>query len=800
MLGRVLRIGMMELQKLKKLIAMAFLCCAVIAPAFAMTQFVIQDIEIQGLGHIKEGTVLNYLPVHLGQTLHPNDTANVIRSLYKTGFFSRVALQQRGQTLVIVVKERPTISRVTITGNKVMPTNVLVESLGSVGLAQGKMYNKSLLDNVQDSLQSQYYDRGNYAATVNYKIIPDKNNQVAVYIEIKEGVAARIKQIKIIGNEAFSERKLLHQFQLTTPRFWSFMTKSDQYSKEKLNADLENLRSFYLDQGYVQFHIESSQVSITPDRQDVYIVIRIVEGEQFQLSGFKVTGEMVLPEKQLEALVPIKEGDVFSRKAVTDSTTKIGNELGNFGFSFATVRPMPELNEDDHTVFVTFLIEPGHKAYVRRITFTGNTKTADEVLRRELRQMEGAVVSRNNINLSEYRLNMLGFFKTVKASTRRVPGSDDLVDIDYQVIEEPSASVSLSAGYSDTSKFSLNGGYHQPNFLGTGDALGLNFRTDRYTRSYSASFYNPYHTPEGIGRGVSLYAHVTDYDKGMVTTYSSDRYGLSIFYNLPVAEKHSVTMGYSFQVTDLQVGSSASVEVKDFTQRYGKHFYNVLFNAGWNYMSMDRPIFPTKGLSQGADIVVAVPGGSDQISYYKANYTAKYYHPLYHNWILSLHGEVGYGNGLFNTNYLPFFENYYAGGIGIPGAIRGYKGYSVGPKDSNNRNYGGNLLVDGTVALIIPSPVTPDILRLSAFLDFGNVYTDVSVSSCAANRYTPVADCAGDIRHSPSGSGPVRMSAGLSAEWRTPMGPFVLSLAKPLNKQDGDVGDVFQFTVGAGIN
>ncbi len=789
----------MRLQKLKQFIVVFCLCCGLIAPAFAGSQFVIQDIEIQGLQHIKEGTVLDYLPVHTGQTLHRSDTANIVRALYKTGFFSHVSLQQRGQILVIMVQERPTISRVTMTGNKIMPTNVLVESLASVGLAQGKFYNKSMLDNIQDSLQNQYFDRGNYAATVDYKIIPDKNNQVAVHIDIKEGVAARIKQIKIIGNEAFSERKLRHQLQLTTPKFWSFVTKSDQYSKEKFNEDLENLHAFYLNQGYVKFQIISSQVSITPDRQDVYIVIRISEGEQFHVSGYKVTGDMVLPEKQLEDLVDIKVGDVFSRQAVTDATIKMGNKLGDSGFSFATVRPMPELDEVNAQIFLTFLIEPGHKAYVRRISFTGNTKTADEVLRRELRQMEGAVVSRNNINVSEYRMNMLGFFKAVKATTHRVPGSDDLVDLNFQMIEEPSASVSLSAGYSDTSKFTLNGGYHQPNFLGTGDAFGLNFRTDRYTRSYSASFYDPYHTPDGIGRGFSLYAHVTDYDKGMVTTYSSDRYGLNVYYNLPVAEKHSVTMGYAFQVTDLQVGSSASAEVKDFTRKYGKHFYNVLFNAGWSYMNIDKPVFPTKGLSQGADIVFAAPGGSDQVSYYKANYSARYYHPIYHDWIVSLHGELGYGNGLFNTKYLPFFENYYAGGIGIPGAVQGYKGYSIGPKDSTGRNYGGNFLVDGVIALIVPSPVTPDILRLSAFLDFGNVYSDVSVPYCTSNSHKSVSDCAGLIGRTPSGSGPVRVSAGVSAEWRTPMGPVVLSLAKPLNMQDGDVRDTFQFTVGAGI-
>lgn len=789
------------MDQLKKLITIGLSLLIISTQVFAGDSFAVKDIEIRGLQHIKEGTVLNYVPIQVGQTLHAGDSAAVIRALYKTGFFSQVNLQRSGNTLIIDVKERPSISHVTINGNKAIPTKALLQSLSSVGLAQGKMYDRSTVDNVKDSLQSQYYDRGNYAAKVDYKVIPDGHNQVAIHIHIDEGANAKIQQIKIIGNEAFKEKKLLRLFKLSTPKFWSFATKNDQYSKEKLDADIEKLRSFYLNQGYIQFQVESTQVSITPDRHDVYIVIRIHEGPQFHVSGSQVKGELVVPEKELESLIEIKPGEVFSREKVTDATMRIGNALGDHGFSFAMVRPMPEVDIEKQEVFITFLIQPGSKTYVRRINFFGNTKTADEVLRRELRQMEAAVVSRNNIKISEYRLNMLGFFKNVKVVTRKVPEADDQVDLEFHVIEEPSASVSLSAGYSDTNKFTLNGGYHQPNFMGTGNALGLNFSTDRYTRNYSASLYNPYHTPEGIGRGFNLYAHVTDYDKGMVSTYTSDRYGLSVYYDLPVAEKHHVSLGYGYQVTDLETGGKASVEVKDFTRQHGKHFYNVMLNGGWSYSSLDRPIYPTKGLNQSADFMVALPGGGgDEISYYKLGYAAKFYYPLYHDWIISMRGEVGYGGGLFNTDELPFFENYYAGGIGVPGAIRGYKGYSVGPRDSNNHNFGGNFMVDGTVALIIPSPVTPDVVRLSTFLDFGNVYTNTSMKYCAATKSRSLVNCPTEyIRKTPSGSGPVRVSAGVSVEWKTPMGPIALSLARPLNRQPGDIQDSFQFTVGTSI-
>ncbi len=772
---------------IKRSLQIFVLSLFIVVTSYAAQPFVIKHIQVQGLQRIAYGTVLNYLPVHVGQTLNPADTSDIIKALYKTGFFSEVSLSQQGNTLIIHVQERPTIGKITITGNKAIQTSSLKSVLKDMGVADGRVYKPSTLDTVQESLQNQYYNRGNYNAQVKITVVPAPRDRVNINIKIAEGATAKIKQIKIIGNHAFSESKLLRQLKLSTPHFWSFITKNDQYSKEKLDADLETLRSYYMDRGYIKFKIDSSQVSITPNKKEVYIVIHITEGPQYFIKGYKLSGKLLYPKQDLRDLINFQEGEVFSRKKLEAANKALANYYGDRGYAFANIRPIPEIDNKNKQVFITFMIDPGSLVYVRRITFTGNSKTEDQVLRREMRQQEASLVSTKDVKESEHRLHMLSYFKDVKVGTKRVPGTDDEVDMNFKVTETPSATLTAGIGYSDDDGILINAGFNQPNFLGTGKSVGVNFDTSDYERSYSVSYFNPYYTKDGIGRGFTLYANSTDSDKVDISTYTTDNYGLNMNFSVPLSETDSASFGIGYERTHIDLGNSASAEINQFvygnpfgkspfTKGEGDRFNNVLATVGWGHVGFDRAIFPTKGFAQSVGLEVALPGGgTNNISYYKANYLAHLYQPITHGFILSLRGEVGYGDGLGSTKDLPFYENYFAGGIETQGAVRGYDAYSIGPKDSNGDTLGGNFLVDGSVELIIPTGITPDTLRTTAFVDFGNVYTNVKTSQ---------------------DSGPVRFSVGVSAHWRSPIGPLVFSLATPINAQRGDDREPFQFNVG----
>jgi outer membrane protein insertion porin family len=778
---------------LKRIALVAALATTLAGQALADT-FVVQKIQINGLQRVSQGTVLNYLPIQVGDSLNTDDTSQLIKALYKTGFFTSVSLSREGNTLIVNVQERPTIGSIKITGNKLISTKDLLKALAGLGVAQGQVYDQSVIDGVQQSLQREYFQQGNYNAKVKITATPASSNRENLQIAITEGSAAVIKKIQIIGNTSFSSKTLLKQFTLKTPNLLSMFTKSDQYSKEKLDADLESLKSFYMDHGYIEFKVDSTEVTMTPDKRDVYIIIHITEGPLYKISGFKFDGNLLYPESQLQPLVIIKSGQTFSRKNVTISATNIGNFYGDHGYAFAKVQPVPQIDQADRQVMMTFLIDPGQKVYVRQINFTGNTKTEDEVLRRAMRQQEGALVSLNDVHESERRLNMLGYFKNVKVNTVPVEGTDNQVDLNVDVTEAPSASLTAGVGYSDTNGILLNAGFNQPNFLGTGRDLGINFNTSDFQRYYNISYFNPYYTDNGVGRGFNLYASTTNTDDGHVdiSTYAMDEFGGSITYNVPVSEHNSLNFGYGYQMTRVKLGDSPSDELINFfngtntlplppgtkAQDSAQNFYNVLLNGGWNNINFDRGIYPTKGFGQTLNLQLAVPGSSgDQQNYYKASYANHLYVPLVADFILSLRSELAYGGGIGNNGVMPFYENYYAGGIGVTGAVRGYEGYSIGPKDSNGDTWGGNALVDGTIGLVIPTPIPSDTFRLTTFIDFGNVYNTSSFKTT-------------------TGSGPVRFAAGIQGEWRSPMGPLVLSFAEPLNEQPGDSREPLQFTVG----
>lgn len=776
---------------LKRTVLTFILLIAISGQVMADT-FVVQKIQINGLQRVSQGTVLNYLPVQIGDTLNTDDTSKIISALYQTGFFSSINISRNANTLIINVTERPTIGSIKITGNKMINTKDLTKALNGFGVAEGQVYDPSLLDNIKLSLQKQYYQEGNYNATVNIVATPASNNRMNLQININEGDAAKIKQITIIGNQAYSQKELLKQFKLKSSGLVSNFTKDSQYSKEKLDGDLEALKSFYMNHGYIQFRVDSTEVNLSPDKKNVYIVIHETEGPQYTISGFQLQGNLLFPQSQLNPLIQLKPGQVFSRQAVTASANALTNFYGNYGYAFAKIQPIPQIDQVNHKVMMVFMIDPDKKVYVREINFIGNTKTEDEVLRRAMRQQEGALVSTSNIQESERRLNMLGYFKNVKVNSAPVPGTDDQVDLNVNVTEAPSATLTAGIGYSDTDGLLLNAGYNQPNFLGSGKNLGVNFNTSDFQRYYSISYFNPYYTDSGIGRGFNLYAETTntDNDNVDISTYDMDQYGANVNFSMPLTENNSLTYGMGYQISRVELGDTPSQELVNFfngtntlpnyavANDDAQTYYNVLLNGGWNYIDFDKGIFPTKGFGQSVGLQLGLPGGgSNQENYYKINYLAHLYVPVTHGFIVSLRGEVGYGGGILGTDALPFYDNYYAGGIGNMGAVRGYEGYSIGPKDSNGDTYGGNALVDGTFALVIPTGISPDAFRFTTFVDFGNVYDTDGVATT-------------------TGSGPMRFSVGIQGDWRSPIGPLVLSLAEPLNPQPSDEQERLQFTVG----
>ncbi|MFN7098080.1 MAG: outer membrane protein assembly factor BamA, partial [Gammaproteobacteria bacterium] len=684
----------------------AILASTIAGRAWADT-FVIQQIQINGLQRVSQGTVLNYLPVHVGDTLNTDDTSKIISALYQTGFFTSISLSRQGSTLIVNVQERPTIGSISVSGNKLIDTKDMLKALSNLGVAQGQVYDQSVVDNIKSSLQHEYYAQGNYNAKVNIVTTPISSNRVNLQINIDEGHAAVISQIQIIGNKSFSQKELLKQFKLKTGGLISRFTKTDQYSKEKLDGDLESLKSFYMDHGYIQFNVDSTEVTMTPDKKFVYIIIHVTEGPKYTISGYKLEGNLLYPENTLNKLVTLKAGQTFSRQIVTTNAKTLINFYGDHGYAFAKVQPVPQIDQTNDQVMMVFMIDPGQKVYVRQINFSGNTKTEDQVLRREMRQQEGSLVSTSNIQESERRLNMLGYFKTVNTTTTPVPGTDNQVDLNVNVTEAPSATLTAGIGYSDTDGLLLNAGYNQPNFLGTGKNLGINFNTSDFQRYYSISYFNPYYTDSGIGRGFNLYAATTNTDDGDVdiSTYAMNQYGANVNFSMPISENNHLNYGFGYQISRVELGDSPSYELINFfngtntlpppsvpydpsTGTYNTAIFdhdsqtynNVLLNGGWSYVKFDRGIFPTKGFGQTINLSLGLPGGSsDQANYYKINYLAHLYVPMTHGFILSLRGELGYGDGILGTNGLPFYNNYYAGGIDTTGAVHGYEGYSIGP-------------------------------------------------------------------------------------------------------------------------
>lgn len=747
-----------------------------IAFAGRAADFVVQDIEVEGLQRISAGTVFNYLPVQAGSSISEKDYPEIIRALFRTGLFADVHLERRGSVLVVTVTERPAIAEVKIVGNKDISTDDLKKALTGVGLAEGRVFDRALLDKVEQELLQQYYSRGRYGVRIKSDVQALERNRVAVNLDIVEGEVASINRINIVGNRAFSDKELLKQLQLSTTGWFSFFTKDDQYSKQKLAADLETLRSFYLDRGYLKFNVESTQVSITPDKQDVYITINIAEGEPYTLEGAQLSGEFgVVPEQELRNLMTLKPGETFSRARMTEVAKRMGERLGEEGYSFANINTVPQVDDQNRKVALNFVVDPGRRVYVRRVNFQGNTKTEDEVLRREVRQMEGAWVSTKDLDRSKTRLQRLEYLESVNVETPAVPGTSDQVDVNYTVVERASGSLMFGVGYGQESGLLLNVSVTQNNFLGTGNQLGVVFNKSDIGQNYSFSFTNPYYTLDGVSVGFRLYYRDIDSSELNTANYVQNIYGGQVNFGFPLNEFDTLRISPGYERVWIDSTEDTPPELLDILAREGDTYDQFKLGASWAHDTRNRTIFPTSGgLSQIAG-EIAVPGSTAE--YYKLNYRGIFYVP-FTDWLTwSVGGEIGYGDGYGNSESLPFFENLYAGGLR---SVRGYKANTLGPRYSNDEPSGGTFKTVASTQFIVPVPFIEkaENVRLAAFFDIGNVFADVDAFDVGELRY----------------------SAGLAGIWISPFGPIVISVAAPLNSEAGDEEESFQFSFGVPFN
>lgn len=783
---------------IRSVVSIVILCLAFAVGSAQAESFVIKDIRIEGLQRVSIGAVFNILPLEAGDEIEESQLAQVARLLFQTGNFQDVALLREGDTLIIRVSERPSISSIELEGNKSIESENLLEGLGQAGLSEGSVFQRATLDRIKLELERQYTAQGRYAAKVVPEVTPLPRNRVKIHIKIKEGDVATISGIDIVGNEAFDDEDLLDEFELKKSHFTSFFKGDDKYSRERLSGDLETLRSYYMDRGYVNFNIESTQVSVTPDKSEVYIAINVSEGDVFKVNEVKLSGDLKVKKEELERLLLVRKGQTFSRQLVTLTNELITKRLGNEGYTFANVNGVPTINNEEKTVDVTFYVDPGARVYVRRVNFYGNVKTRDEVLRREMRQMEGAWANGQLIENSKVRLERLGFFKGVNVETPKVPGTNDQIDVNYTVEEQPSGSISASLGYQQGSGFVFGASISQNNFLGTGNKVSFAINRSDFRNSYTFSYLDPYFTPDGVSRGYSLFFQETDIDaNSSLSSWSMDRLGGNVSFGYPISEISRLSFAVGYENIKIYAGSRSPLDVWEWVGY--DIFANQLDNritqtedfdvftasARWNESTLNRGVFATRGYSQSLALEASFP--DSEIEYYKVNYRGERYFPLTDIWTLKLRTNIGYGDGYGSDDKLPFFEHYYAGGFG---SIRGYEDRSLGPRERRSPfdnlgdpdAIGGNLIVEGAAEFIFPVPFVKDkrSIRTLFFIDGGNVFDTER-------------DDEGNVDFD---TDEFRYSYGVGLSWITGIGPLTFSLSKPFNDQDGDETKRFQFSLG----
>ncbi|MEF9977947.1 MAG: outer membrane protein assembly factor BamA [Thermomonas sp.] len=813
----------------RRLLALA-LATALSMPAWAQTAFApftVSDIRIDGLQRIGAGTVFTYLPVERGDILDQAKSAEALRALYKTGFFEDVRLDHQGSILVITVVERPAINKLTLVGNKDLKTDDLLKGLKDIGLAEGETFNQLNLDRVTQELNRQYNNRGKYSVSISPNTERLDRNRVNLTLNIKEGKAAKIRHINLIGNEAFTEEDITKSWESHTSNWLSWYKRDDQYSREKLSGDIEKLNAWYLDRGYVDFSLDSTQVAISGDRKDMFLTAGLTEGEVYTISSVTVSGETVLPKEEIEAIVAfIRPGNTFSRGLLELATDAIGARLSNIGYAFARTSPVPQIDRDKRTVGIDFQVQPGPRVNVRRIVFKGNTRTADQVLRREMRQFEGSWYSQAAIDRGKIRLDRLGYFEEVKVENEPVAGSDDQVDVVYTVKETTSGSIAAGVGYSQLSGINLSLQLSENNFLGTGNRVSMSVTRSAYQKRYDFSFMNPYFTDEGLSLGYNVWWREFDYSSFNVASYSTNSGAAQVFLGLPLSESDSVSLMFGIDSNEiLAFPGSTPPPLVDYINAVGNQtFHSWRAQLGWGRDTRNNYFTPVVGTTQNLSAEIALPGST--VEYYKLSYDFAKYWPLSQALVLRTGLNLGYGDSYGNdqtrnlcftqgtwvdgpdadtlpdtwvpgppptdpclptspdydktvtASGLPFFENFYAGGISSSGKVRGFVDNTLGPVYTTGNGFrqplGGSFLLAGSVEAIFPKLFDSPAARISAFLDFGNVYNGFDNFS------------AKDLR----------VSTGVALLWRSPMGPLSISYAFPLRKQDTDQVERLQFTFG----
>ena len=762
--------------------------------------FKIADIRINGLQRVSAGSVFGALPLNVGEQVDDQQLVESTRALFKTGFFQDIQLGRDGDVLVITVVERPSIASIDIEGNKAISTDDLIKGLKQSGLAEGEVFQRATLEGVRNELLRQYVAQGRYSAAVDAEVVAQPRNRVGLKIRIDEGEVAAIKHINVVGNSVFDQAELDDQFTLKTSNWLSFFKNDDKYAREKLSGDLERLRSYYMDRGYINMEIVSTQVSISPDKKQVFITVNISEGAKYTVRDIKLRGDLKVPEDQITALLLVQKGQVFSRKLMTSTSDLITRRLGNEGYTFANVNAVPTPSKDGNTVDIEFVVDPGKRAYANRINFRGNTKTEDQVLRREMRQMEGGWASTYLIDQSKTRLERLGYFKEVNVETPAVAGVDDQVDVNYSVEEQSSGSITASVGFAQSAGLILGGSITQNNFLGTGNSASLGLTRSEYQSKYNIGFTDPYFTKDGVSLGYNAFYNKTDYndyyDDG-VSYYSINSYGAGATLGYPINETSRISFGLTAQHDSIEPGTYSADEIYDFIDREGKEFTNFKANLGWSESTLNKGILATRGYSQNLNLMVTVPGSD--LSFYKIDYTGQTFLPVSASTSLRFHTKLGYGNGYGSTDGLPFYENYTAGG---EGTVRGFESGTLGPRntpatgtyssagqayysDRDTEALGGNIMITGGVEYLFPMPFIKDnkSLRTSLFWDVGSVYSD----KCYLSTTT---GCDGvDLSQMAS-------SVGVGVTWYSPLGPLSVNLALPIRKPDDAETQVFQFSMG----
>ena len=773
--------------------------------SMAAGDFVVKDMRVEGLQRISEGTVFNYLPINIGDRVDNIRISEAIRALYGQDLFADIEMRRDGETLVVVVRERPSIESFEIEGNKDIKTEDLTESLRGVGLARGRTFDRSVLDNVEMFLREQYYDRGKYGVVIESDIQDRPNNTVRIKVNVKEGDRAKIRQVNIIGNKTFDDEEIRSDFTLDTANWLSWIRQDDRYAKEALEGDLEILRSHYMDRGFADFKIESTQVAISPNKKDIFVTINIDEGDLYTISEVKLVGEMVVNEAYLRRLILAQPGSIFNQNLLTQTSDLMAFRLGEEGYANAEIEPVPELDREKKEVAVTFYVNPQNRVYVRRINFGGVDQVDDEVLRREMRQMEGAYLSNSLVDRSKIRLQRLPYVERVEVNNAPVAGSPDLVDVDFDIEYRMPGQFSGGVGYSESQKIMLNGSIVHTNFLGTGNRVALQLNSGRFQKLYSLSHSDPYRTMDGVRRTVSVnYRDITQFTSA-ASDFSTTSAGGTVDYGYPISEYQTLSFGLTYQHSELLSSTNSTQQAQDWVANNGNPFIENIGNgavffgtefdtfeliAGWTYDSRNRAIFANRGTRQQLFLSYAMPGSD--VEFYQARYSFTKYVPLWSNkWTLRLNSEIGIGEALGETTALPPYKQFYGGG---PQSVRGFKESYLGPRDSFGRPYGGNVLVAGQAELILPLPEKwSSQARASLFYDIGNVFNTGEVQFTdklgAPLEYKP------DLKE-------LRASVGIGVQWLSPLGLFRFSYAYPLNAYDGNdryYGDElerFQFSIG----